>query len=357
MSPWALEASMLVPLSPSATVPLSRTLDFLRRRESYPEATAGIEATETHMSWVFLTDQHAYKLKKPVKTAFLDFSSPDLRRHWCEEEVRLNRRLAADTYLGVVSLTVSSSGALQLGGHGTAGHEAIDWLVKMRRLPAKQMLDQVIASERLESRDIKAIAERLAGFYRVARPVPMHPVAHRRRLEAEIEDCRRELKCHGSRLPPARIEYVTEALRAFLTRHAAEFDRRVAAGFMIEGHGDLRPEHVFIGPPPQIIDCIEFNRTLRILDPVDDLAMLAMECDRLGVPAVGHALFAAYGAATKDRPPESFIGFYRGLRAVVRAKLAIWHLKDAVVADPPKWQNRGQSYLELASREASRLSL
>lgn len=332
---------------------LALKIAFLRRRESYPEPTAEVAATETHMSWVFLTDRHAYKLKKPVRTDFLDFSSPDLRRHWCEEEVRLNRRLAADTYLGVVALTVSPSGALRLDGHDRPGHDPIDWLVKMRRLPATEMLDRVIAGKRLGQRDIRAIANRLAGFYRAAKPVPMHPIAYRHRLAVEIEDCRHELKRHGSRLAPSRVEFVAEAMRAFLTRHTADLHRRVEAGLMVEGHGDLRPEHVFVGPPPEIIDCIEFNRTLRILDPVDDLAMLAMECDRLDAPAVGPALFAAYLAATGDQPPDLLIRFYKCLRAMVRAKLAIWHFKDSVVADPDKWHGRAHSYMALAEREAS----
>jgi aminoglycoside phosphotransferase family enzyme len=100
----------------------------------------GVEAIETHMSWVFLTHDHAYKLKKPVCSSFLDFSTMDARRHYCEEELRLNRRLAAEVYLGIVELTLNSLGHLQLDGSG----RAIDWLIKMRRLPMHRMLDYCI---------------------------------------------------------------------------------------------------------------------------------------------------------------------------------------------------------------------
>jgi aminoglycoside phosphotransferase family enzyme len=113
----------------------------LRDPACYPEATQGVQAIETHMSWVFLTDAHAYKLKKPVHFADRDFRSADARRHSCEEEVRLNRRLAAPVYLGVVPLAVAGDGGLRVGGQGPA----VDWLVRMHRLPAGLMLDSLLA--------------------------------------------------------------------------------------------------------------------------------------------------------------------------------------------------------------------
>lgn len=130
---------------------------FLRRPEAYPSRPARVEVVETHMSWVFLTDELAYKLKKPVLYQFLDFSTVEARRLNCEREVSLNRRLAADVYHGIVSLDLGSDGNLRLGGGGTA----VDWLVKMRRLPAHRMLDAAIRSDSVSAEDIDRLQSRI----------------------------------------------------------------------------------------------------------------------------------------------------------------------------------------------------
>jgi len=321
-------------------------LAFLCRAASYPDRPRAVEVLETHMSWVFLTDRHAYKMKKPVRTDYLDFSTRDRRRHYCEEEMRLNRRLAPEVYLAAVPLTAAPSGELQLGGSGTP----LDWLVKMRRLPAERMLDRAIADWRVTDGEIEAVAELLVAFYRTAPRIDLAPEAYRARYRAAIEDNRNELTVHGAAIPRARIDAVARTQSAFLAENAELFDRRIAAKAIVEGHGDLRPEHVFLGPPPQIIDCLEFERGFRILDAGDDLATLAMDCDRLGDERVGRTLYATYNQEVRDPVPEQLIAFYKAFRAVLRAKLAIWHLKDEAISDHGFWEQRAQDYLDLAAR-------
>jgi len=297
------------------------------------------------MSWVFLTDTFAYKLKKPVRYDFLDFSTLALRKHWCEEEVRLNRRLAARTYLGVTPLTRTPSGALRIGGLG----QPVDWLVKMRRLAPDRTLEHVIARGDVKSSDISAVARLLAGFYLHAATVALEPREYRERLRAEIEENRRELARYGSMIPQPAVDAITERQLNFLTRHQSDFDRRVEGSHIVEGHGDLRPEHVFLGPPPQIIDCIEFKFDLRVVDPIDELAAFAMECERSGVPEVTAILFETYTQVTKDSPPSGLIGFHKTVRACTRAKLAVWHLKEADVKTPAKWREQARVYFTIAS--------
>jgi aminoglycoside phosphotransferase family enzyme len=320
-------------------------VSFLGRPQSYPEAPRVVEIVETHMSWVFLTDRHAYKLKKPVRTDDLDFSTPELRRRNCQEEVRLNRRLARDVYLGVVALRFDPARGLGLGGAG----EPVDWLVWMRRLPAARMLDELIRRGTIEEPDVRPAALALARFYAGSKPSELTAPAYRRRLEAGVRSDRHELCRPEFDLPGDRVRAVADGQLAFLEHRADVFDQRVREGRIVEGHGDLRPEHICLVPDPAIIDCLEFSRELRIADPADELAFLALECERLGRPVVGRWFLNAYGEATADEPPQELLGFHRSYRALRRATIAAWHLQDPSVRDRGKWRERAREYLELVA--------
>jgi hypothetical protein len=193
-------------------------LAFLARAEAYPEASERVEVLETHMSWVFLTERFAYKLKKPVRYEFLDFRTIPARRHYCEEEIRLNRRLAPETYLRLVPLTMGRDGKLCLGGFG----EPVDWLVKMYRLPRKRMLDQAIANRSVREPQIRGVALFLAEFYRDAAPVAMTPRAYRERLNSEVTANLRHLRNPSiyawGPAPRSSIAWSSSVSSAFSTR-------------------------------------------------------------------------------------------------------------------------------------------
>ncbi|MGE5319906.1 MAG: hypothetical protein ACM3KD_06990, partial [Hyphomicrobiaceae bacterium] len=303
---------------------LMSKVGFLGRPDAYPEATARVEAVETHMSWVFLTDRHAYKLKKPVRYPYLDFSTTEARRLDCEQEVRLNRRLAPEVYLGVVPLVRDTAGNLRLGGEG----ETVDWLVRMQRLPADRMLDHRLRSGIVAQPEIDRLAQRMARFYATAAAEAMTPEAYRHGLARRIEGNLRELARPEFGLDPKLPALLGRVQSRFLQDRVELLDSRVKQGRLVEGHGDLRPEHVCLLPEPVVIDCLEFNRDFRILDPADELGYLALECERLRAPQVGRWLLAAYRAASGDTPPAALIHFYQSCRAVLRAKLALWHLRD-----------------------------
>jgi len=318
---------------------------FLSRPRAYPEPTHGVEIVETHMSWVFLTDRHAWKLKKPVRQSYLDFSTEGARRHYCAEEVRLNRRLTQGVYLGTVPLTLGSDGSLRLGPGGTV----VDWLVRMRRLPADRMLDSMIRARSASADDLRAVVGALCRFYRGSQPVAMAPPEYRGRFAAGIDDNLRELSAREFALPLATIEPACAGQRAFLERRAALFDARARAGRIVEAHGDLRPEHVCLEPAPQIIDCLEFSRDFRLLDAADELGFLALECERLGATWMRQAIFDAYAAQTGDAPPPALLHFYQSYRACTRAKIAMWHLKEPGRTDAAKWTAQASDYLRLAA--------
>lgn len=333
--------------------PLSRTetvLDqeakvaLLRQKQTYPEKPARIEVIETHMSWVFLTPRHAFKLKKPVRYDYLDYSTLAARKKNCEEEVRLNQRLAPGVYRGVVALTLDTRGAARIEGQG----EVVDWLVKMRRLPAERMLDYLIRHQSLGPVETHAVAEVLAHFYRECAALKIGAGEYLSRYERNVHVNHDALANPLYGLPVALVEAVHAAQKKFLQCTPALLDRRTAEERIVEGHGDLRPEHVCLESPPVIFDRLEFNRAFRVVDAVEELAFLAMECERLGAPRIEEEFFAVYRRITGDYPPPQLVCFYKAYRACVRARLAIWHLHDAAENAWPRWRHVAEEYLLLA---------
>ncbi|OGA53604.1 MAG: hypothetical protein A3F74_02200 [Betaproteobacteria bacterium RIFCSPLOWO2_12_FULL_62_58] len=317
---------------------------FLRSPGAYPARPAGIEVIETHMSWVFLTDELVYKLKKPVRYEFLDFSTIEARRQNCEREVQLNRRLAGDVYYGVVPLIMSADRNLQLGGDGSI----VDWLVKMRRLPAHRMLDAAIRGRTVGAEDVRRLSHLLSEFYQRSAPVAVSEAEYRGRFESEIRANHAELSKPDYELSTPQIDRLTQAQRRFLSANADLLERRARDGKIVDAHGDLRPEHICLTAEPKIIDCLEFKREFRLLDPVDEFAYLAMECERLGGAPVGDQVLRQYLEATGDTVPDKLIWFYKAFRACLRARIAIWHIADHEVRDTDKWCRRANDYLELA---------
>ncbi len=332
---------LVTPLDP----PFAGRVAFLGRTDSYPAPTAAVTAVETHMSWVFLTDAHAWKLKKPVRNGLLDLTQPEARRVHADEELRLNRRLAPDVYLGIETLRRRSDGGLSLHEPG----EVVDWLVLMRRLPAEAMLDQRIARGNVSDRELRMLVHALCAFYATSPRGDVMPKAHRERFVRAIDDNAGELAVPAWGLPPARVESIATRQRATLEALGDVLEGRAAAGHIVEAHGDLRPEHIAMTWPPAIIDCLEFSRVLRLMDAADEIAFLALECERLG--AAGHAatIVKSYRELANDPAPVALMHFYAGIHAVTRAKLAVWHLRDPALRDA-RWRTAAMNYLALAER-------
>ncbi|MGE5666868.1 MAG: AAA family ATPase, partial [Betaproteobacteria bacterium] len=329
---------------------LDAKLAFLSRPASYPEPTTRVEQVQTHLSWVFLTDRHAYKLKKPVLGDFVDLRTIADRRRNCRAEVRLNRRLSPDVYVAAVPLTCDASRRLAISGDGAV----VDWLVKMRRLPHDRMLDRIIAAGYADSVDVDAIVQPLYRLYRFSPAATVAPEAYLHALAAEITATRDELRKPAYALPVEQIDRIAALQLSVIEGQAALLGGRASSGRIVEGHGDLRPEHVCMTSPPRIIDCLEFSRELRRLDAVDELAYLALECERLGAPGLRQRIFDAYRRMSDDPAPDALIDFYQSYRASIRAKIAIWHLRDPALQRMPKWRIQALDYLRLALAHAER---
>ncbi len=325
--------------------PLAAKVAFLSRPENYPERPSAIRAIETHMSWIFLGDDYVYKLKKPVRYAFLDFSSVSHRHTDCQEEVRLNARLAPGVYLDVVALVEEPAGALSVGGNG----EVVDWLVKMRRLPQTCLLDYQLRHATLNSDSLRRTAQVLADFYRCAAPVVMTAADYLERLRSRQQRNITAILQAPGVLPVKIIDQVATRLDAYITQQKDLLGARAADRHIIEAHGDLRPEHVCLADKPVIIDCLEFNRDFRLLDPLDELAFLAMECERMAYPNVGAVFASAYIEATGDAPVSGLENFYKANWSVFRCGIAVWHTSDPLIKDQDKWIRLAARYLEMAS--------
>lgn len=337
---------------PDAAVDFAAKLDALCSPSLYPDGPQTVEVVETHKSWVFLTAVFAWKLKKPIHYNSIDLRTLESRHFNCREEVRLNRRLAEDVYVGVVPLTLSD-GRLMLGCRGIP----VEWIVQMRRLPADRMLDRQIADRSLMDPDIRSIALRLASFYRGLPPIPMRPDDYLQFLRIDITRSYEEALNPEYALPAELVPQVFEPQLTFLDAAAPLLESRASAGHIIEGHGDLRPAHIcLVDSGPVIFDCLEFDRRLRLLDPVDELAFLAMECERTGAAGVGPILFEEYTRLTNDAPPSVLVSFYTAYRAGLWARLALWRAHEVGPCGWGTWLERAASYLRLAVEHAPVLS-
>jgi aminoglycoside phosphotransferase family enzyme len=215
------------------------------------------------------------------------------------------------------------------------------------------MLDRALRAGIVERRHVVRIADRMAAFYADAEPMPMRPAIYRAGIAADVtNDCR--WLCHPEfGLDRDLAERPSTVLLGVLRSSGQLIEAR--ADRLVEGHGDLRPGHVAIGDGrPVVIDCLEFRPEFRIVDPVDELAFLGVECERLQAPWIGPALLDRYQEVVGDQLSEPLVNFYAARRAILRAKLAVWHLRDADVRNASKWQHQATEYLELASHHAER---
>lgn len=344
----------------------SDLVEAMLRPEMYPERPPKVELRQTHISYAFLAGDSVYKIKKPVSFSFVDASTLARRFRLCQAEVRLNRRLASDVYLRVVPI-VRCNGRLKLAELGTDDGTIVEYAVKMRRLNDAAMLDRMLAARNVSIAQIRAIAARVAAFHAASR-----------------ERCGEEERAakawrHGSaaavwRLVHGNLTETQEACAGLVSREEISemqrfvrrfgevrwslLDQRALCGYVCEGHGDLRCEHVSLEDNRiRIIDCIEFNEGLRWLDVASDVAFLAMDLDRLDAEELSDQFVAAYREASGDGDLGQLMPFHKIHRALVRAKVAGLTSKDSEVDEVGRHAAAGaaRNYLTLAlnyAREA-----
>ena len=304
---------------------IRKLLKSLLKPAAYPEPTASVRLIETHVSFIFITDAFVYKVKKPVDFGFLNFTTLDRRRFYCEEEVRLNRRLCPDIYLGVVELRAAPGGAA-FGGSGAL----LDYAVKMKRLPQERMLGRLLQAGELQPAQMAALARVIAEFHgRAARGEQINAQGSAGVLRANWEEnFRQAAPFVPQTVTRGDLSLMRDWVERFLAEHEDLLQARVEGGFLRECDGDLHLDNICLTDRICIFDCIEFNERFRFIDTAADIAFLLMDLEYAGRADLCLPFLEAYRDAGGDPGPGVLLDFYKAYRAFVRGKVKSFRLRE-----------------------------
>ncbi len=313
---------------------LERVFELLRDENT--------EVVQTHISVVFIKRDVVYKVKKPVNFGFVDFSTLEKRRFYCEEEVRLNRRLCPDMYLGVEPIE--------------DGGVVIEYAVKMRPLPMERSLKNMVKRKAVEGQHIQRVVEKIANFHKTAETNPQiqefgRVRNFRRNTDENFEQTERFV---GSTIDRETFDFVKAQTERFYTLHGDLLDRRAEQGFVRDCHGDLHCDHIVLADGVCIFDCIEFNQRFRFIDIACDIAFLLMDLDYLGARELAALAQRLYADIMGDSDLELLLPFFKCYRAYVRGKVNSLMGVDENITEAQRERHREEArrYFELAREYA-----
>ncbi len=334
--------------SPAATgAEACQLVSALLDPAAYPHAAGPVGLIETHLSWVFLAGAFAYKVRKPVRLDFVDFSTLASRRADCEEELRLNRRLAPELYLGVVAITrAEHANAVRVGGCGIP----IEYAVRMRRFDQRNLLHAVVAEHRIAHQHIDALAGMLADFHRAVPSADLSTdYGTPQSIRATLDACG---QAAAELLPePGPALALTARLQACAGRLTRAFQSRRRRGHVRECHGDLHLGNVvLVGDTPMPFDCLEFSPALRWIDTINDVAFPFMDLLACARPDLAYRLLNRYLERSGDYAGLALLPFYAAMRALVRARVLLEraHQLDGTAADATAVRVQAQALLGLS---------
>jgi len=326
---------------------LSSVVEALLRPQAYGHRPQKIEMVQTQMSCVFLTGEYVYKIKKPVNLGYLDYTTLEKRRFFCQQELELNRRLCPDAYLAVVPIVEENDG-LRMEGQG----EAIEYAVKMRQLPQDRMMDALLLKGQLTRDMVARVAAKLADFHQ--RAETNQEIAAFGGLDVIRHNCDENFaqtdKYIGLTIFRAKYERIRGYTDDFIRSNAGLFEKRAREGRIRDCHGDLHAAHVCFTDDICIYDCIEFNDRFRYGDVASELAFLAMDLDRYQQTGLSRHLVDTYIELSRDEELLSLLNFYKCYRAYVRGKVESFKLDDPYIPEEEKAKvlTAAQSYFQLA---------
>lgn len=328
--------------------PQNRLVQRLLDPTCYDHPVTRVELIETHISWIFLAGDFAYKLKKPVNFGFLDFSTLAKRHFFCQEELRLNKRFAPQLYLDVIGL------GGELNRPKLHGKPILDYAVKMHRFPQSKQLDRMLSAGQLTVNQIKRFAEKIALIHKYApfAETSSEFGAPHTIIDPVLQNFAQIRRCLPDPDMAKQLDKLEQWSQATYTQLEPIFAQRKAEGFIRECHGDIHLGNMaWINEAALLFDCIEFSEKLRWIDPINDIAFLAMDLDDRKEAALGWQFLNRYLQETGDYPGMSLLNFYKAYRAMVRAKVICLRLSQA---DPGEAECKTdleqlQGYLDLAT--------
>jgi len=325
----------------------------LLRPGAFPHPVGDLRLIETHISWVVLTGDYAYKIKKPVEMGFLDFSSLESRRHFCHEELRLNRRLAPELYLDVAEITADGGGAA-IGGAG----EVIDYAVRMRQFDQRCLASRTAAEGRLTPARCRDIGRTIAHFHNALEPVRPDAPDGPGTPTAIFAAARQNFRQIDDALPPEAdrqvLRELEEAALADFGRLEPLMQQRLAEGFVRECHGDLHLDNIVLTDDRVLaFDCIEFNPDFRLIDIQCEIGFVVMDLDSRELPGLANRVLNTWLEYTGDYAGLALHSFYDVYLALVRAKISLFSALAAAEEEPDLAAYR--RYLALAAAGRRRL--
>jgi len=327
--------------------------DALLFPEAYPEDTGKIDLIQTHISMVFLTTKFVYKIKKAVNFGFLDFSTLERRRFFCEKELELNRRLCSDIYLEVVPINKSET--IKIKGRG----EAVEYALKMKRLPQEAIMTKLLGENKVDYKTIDELAKIIVRFHSSAETgKEINTFGSLKIIKVNWdENFAQTEKYINQTIPKAQYNVIEDKVNRFMDLNGALFESRISNGKIRDCHGDLHSGNIFITNKICIFDAIEFNDRFRYSDVASDVAFLSMDLDFQKRSDLAGYLIERYVAYSKDQELTRMLEFYKCYRAYVRGKVISFKLDDPNISEKEKSSaaKDAQAYFKLASVYAKKM--
>ncbi len=321
--------------------------------EAYGEDPGNIELVQTHISFVFLTSNFAYKVKKAVNLGFLDFTTLEKRRFFCEKELKLNRRLCRDMYLEVVP--INKAGDVKIKGAG----ETVEYAVKMRRIPQEKMMSKLLEENKVDDGLVDRIAQIIAEFHVKAETNSrISEFGSLSTIETNWkENYDQTEEFIGKTISSEEFELIRNRINNFITQNAPVFEKRVREGRVRDCHGDIHSGNIFVTNGIYIFDAIEFNDRFRYSDVASDAAFLAMDLDHKEQADMSDFFVKKYVEYSGDQELTKLLPFYKCYRAYVRGKVTSFKLKDSNISNKDKSAatEEAKTYFKLASDYAKTL--
>jgi aminoglycoside phosphotransferase family enzyme len=326
---------------------LPSTVKALLESQAYPHKPHKIDLVQTQMSFVFLTGEYVYKIKKPVDLGYLDYTTLEKRHFFCHQELELNRRLCPSAYLAVVQV-VEVKGELRIESEG----KAVEYAVKMKQLPQDRMMDVLLPRGQVTPEMVTKVAEKLVDFHRKAET--NEEIAAFGRLDVirqnSDENFAQTENYIGLTIFRAKYERIKGYTDDFIKSNAGLFEKRVREGRIKDCHGDLHAAHICFTEDVCIYDCIEFNDRFRYSDVASEVAFLAMDLDRYQQAGLSRHLVNTYVELSHDAELLKLLNFYKCYRAYIRGKVESFKLDDPYIPQEEKAKvlTAAQSYFQLA---------